>query len=455
MRRPATPPAFPLDREAAQAIQERAIQALQDGSASEAAGAHYLHWDELRHRDPPRGLSHLEWWAALKLQRGLQRRLLPLATSEGAAFSWVLTDSMLEGLAFIDTQLAGQVVLSEDVTNPETRDRFIVRSLIEEAITSSQLEGAATTHDVAKEMIRTGRPPRTRDERMILNNYRAMQFVRERVAEPLSRKLLFELHRIVVEDAIDPPDAAGRLRDGTERVLVRDLETQEVVHVPPPAELLEARLEAMCRFANGEPGKPYLPPAMRAMLLHFWLAYDHPFVDGNGRTARALFYWQMLRQGYWLSEFLSISSIVRKAPMQYARAFQLVETDDRDVTYFLLHHLGVIRKAHDALKAFLERKQREVRETEGLLRTRRDLNHRQLAILSHALRHPRAEFTVASHQMSHRVAYDTARLDLTRLEQLGYLVGTRVGRKFRWRPGPVLAKRARRTPGSRSRPRRP
>ena len=56
------------------------------------------------------------------------------------------------------------------MTNPETRDSYLVRSLLEESITSSQLEGAATTREIAKEMIRNGRQPRDRGERMIFNN---------------------------------------------------------------------------------------------------------------------------------------------------------------------------------------------------------------------------------------------------------------------------------------------
>ena len=60
----------------------------------------------------------------------------------------------------------------------------------------------------------------------------------------------------------------------------------------------------------------FIHPMIRSIILHFWLAYDHPFVDGNGRTARALFYWSMLRHGYWLFEFISISQIILKGPDQ-------------------------------------------------------------------------------------------------------------------------------------------
>lgn len=59
--------------------------------------------------------------------------------------------------------------------------------------------------------------------------------------------------------------------------------------------------------------------------MHFMLSYDHPFVDGNGRTARILFYWSMLSQDYWLAEFLPISRLLKMAPSQYARSFIYTE----------------------------------------------------------------------------------------------------------------------------------
>lgn len=61
-------------------------------------------------------------------------------------------------------------------------------------------------------------------------------------------------------------------------------------------------MTAMCAFPNGHLPDTFIHPAIRAIILHFWLGYDHPFVDGNGRTARALFYWAMLRQNYSLFE---------------------------------------------------------------------------------------------------------------------------------------------------------
>ena len=325
--------------------------------ASEAAADRYLHWDELRHRTPPQSLSHEQWWLAAKLSR--RPTPLPLLASDGQAFWFSQPPVLLQGLHQIDRQAGASVVAPQAVTTRSTRARYLLSSLMEEAITSSQMEGAATTRDVAKAMIRSRRPPRDRSERMILNNFLTMQRIRELRDQPLTPQLVLELHRLVSEGTMDEPAEAGRLRLPGKEVVVDDA-YGTVFHVPPPAEELPGRLEELCRFANGETPKVFIHPVVRAIALHFWLAYDHPFCDGNGRTARALFYWAMLHQGYWLFEFISISSVINRARGQYERSFLLSESDDNDLTYFLLAQVKVIQQAIASLDAYLERKATEV-----------------------------------------------------------------------------------------------
>ena len=208
------------------------------------------------------------------------------------------------------------------------------------------------------------------------------------------------MHRMVTDGTLDQPDGAGRLRRTDEKITVQDAITGEVFHSPPPADQLPDRLNALCEFANGsvqDVGKPegrFIHPAVRAILMHFWLAYDHPFVDGNGRTARALFYWSMLRQGYWLFEFVSISEILVKAPVKYAKSFLFTETDENDATYFLLYQCEVIRRAIASLHEYIEDKRKELRETDALLRGATELNYRQQALMAHALRKPGARYTI-------------------------------------------------------------
>jgi Fic family protein len=267
---------------------------------------------------------------------------------------------------------------------------------------------------------------------MILNNFVTMQRIRHLRETPLSLETVFELHRLVTDGTLDEPNAAGRFRQADENVRVEDIEGN-VFHEPPLAGELPGRLEAMCRFANTQAPDFFIHPVLRAIILHFWLAYDHPFVDGNGRTARALFYWSMLRAGYTLFEFISISEILLRAPHRYAEAFLHTETDDNDLTYFILHQAEVIREAVKSLEAYLRRKRAELKSATERLRGMQDLNHRQQALLVHALREPGTDYLVAIHQRSHGVTNQTARTDLVNLVERGLLVARRAGRAYRFR----------------------
>jgi len=423
MKMPKTPPDF-----------ERMLGDIKDPSrlmqiialgARISPSGKYFHWDKLQYHTPPEGFSREEWWLALKLKRKQQSSPVPLTDAKGKAFTYTMADPIPEMLQKIDQGAGGHIGMPDQITNPETRDRYCVNSLIQEAITSSQLEGAATTREVAKEMIRTQRRPRDHNEQMILNNFRTMQRVGALKDKKLSKELILEIHQIITAKTLKSDSETGRLRLPNERIAVVDM-YNEVFHNPPPAEQLEERMAAMCDFANGRTPERFLHPVLRSIILHFWLAYDHPFVDGNGRVARALFYWSMLRHRYWLFEFVSIS---------------FTETDDNDLTYFILQQLDVIRRAMRELHEYIERKTAALHAIETRLRGVTVLNHRQQALIVHALRHPQQRYTFKSHQMSHNVVYQTARTDLLDLEQRGLLASRKVGRTWHFKPVPDLEAR--------------
>ncbi len=173
------------------------------------------------------------------------------------------------------------------------------------------------------------------------------------------------------------------------------------------------------------------------------MGYDHYFEDGNGRTARAIFYWSMLRQGYWLAEFLTIRTILRQAPIAYAQSFLYTETDENDLTYFLRYNLEVLVRALDELQKYLRRKIEEVQEVQALVRGDGGLNHRQRTLLGDALRDPHARYSIEGHRQSHGVVYQTARADLLDLASRGLLEQRRDGKAFIFIPPPDLSARLR------------
>lgn len=396
-------------------------------------GEKYVHWDRLRYHAHPEGITTEEWWTAIKMARRSTSRTLPCESTKHQPFTISLTDPLHRYLSEADRDFGGRVSIPQPLENPATRDRYRISASIEEAITSSQLEGATTTRKVAVEMLRSGRQPNDKSERMIYNNYRAIRFIRKIQDQPLTPDLVRELHGIVTDRTLDDPRDAGRLRTEKDPVAVYGSGPDEnvVYHVPPLWSELPKRLQELCDFANEKKKLDFfLHPIVRAILLHFALAYDHPFVDGNGRTARALFYWSMARSKYWLCEYLSISHFIKKAPAEYALSYLYTETDDNDTTYFVLSQLGILAKALGALHDFVRVKMRAMNRAQRILRQSRAFNHRQLALLGHAMQHPDAVYSATGHATSHDVSTVTARADLNDLVKAKLLVAVRAGIGF-------------------------
>ncbi len=436
MRKPEKPPfsysdffAESVDGTDAQKKITELMTQLISASSSPTYKGKYIHWDELRRLKLPPELSHKTLWASLKLHRVGMMKEVPLKDANGRPFQFALPDPAPEILRFVDMEAGGSIRSSGVMPDRYKQDQYVVESLIEEATTSSQIEGASTTRRVAKDMIQSGRPPRDRGERMIMNNYLTMQHVRTLKSTPMSPEVIFDLHSRIADGTIDDNEL-GRFRGKDEPVAVVDNNSEDVLYVPPPAKQLPARMEALCAFANGDTPSYFLHPVVRSVILHFWLSFDHPFIDGNGRCARTLFYWSMLRHGYWLAEYISISRLIHTAQAQYSRAFLLTETDDNDMAYFILYHLDLLKRSIDDVREFVERKTQERIRLEVRLERMRDLNHRQRSLIAHALRNPGFEYTTDSHGRRQQISAQTARTDLYDLVKRRLLRKKKIGKTW-------------------------
>lgn len=380
----------------------------------------YYHWEQLRHRKPPGEYSVEEWWSVCQFRRGIESHELPMASESGTHFRYCLTDRIRRSLHEIDQKAAGSISAS-GLPDDDMRLQFLVDGHILEAITSAQLEGASTGHAVAASMLRSGADPEDKDQLMIVNTYLAMNQIAS-MPDELKTADICSLHEQVTRGTLDNALNAGHIQSpNEERVCVRDNRSGAILHEPPPAKLLPKRIQALCDFANeAKPEKRFLHPVLRAIALHFWLAYDHPFVDGNGRAARMLYYWLAEKRGFWMLQYVPISTVLRKQPAKYGMAYQYVESDRNDLTYFFEYQLEVILKMLHEFLEHVRRRTDEVNRLQTRLRSE-GFNHRQLAVLSHALRNPTANYSAKTHSISHDVSMPTARSDLTQLAEAGYL----------------------------------
>ncbi|WP_102945967.1 Fic family protein [Stenotrophomonas sp. VV52] len=442
MKIPVDPPK--LNEVFEEAVKAGILMDLYSGKFSPEVQGDYIHWDRLRHKTPPDGLTSRTWWATIKFARLALKQELALQDKDGEPFSVSIGFRLLKSLHYVDREAADAIRKMESSGGP---GRFLIRSLIEESMTSSQLEGAATSRVVAKEMLSTGRFPRDQSERMIYNNYLAMKLVRERGKRRFTVDEILELHALLTAGTMESDSDCGRLRDADDNVLIFDRGSDTVLHTPPPAKEVRERLERLCEFANGQNEDPFIHPVVRAIAIHFQIGYDHPFCDGNGRTARVLFYWSMMNSGYWLTEYLSISSVLRKSQGNYMRAYLYTEHDDSDMTYFISQQLDAIEQSIAGLHAYIKSKSDQKRQVHRTLGTSRvagiELNHRQRALLANALNDPDRAYTVATHRAAHQISYPTALGDLTALVNAGLLETQMAGRAYEYLPVVGFADRLR------------
>jgi Fic family protein len=290
---------------------------------------------------------------------------------------------------------------------------------MEEAIASSQIEGAVTTRKVAKEMLRAERKPRNRSEQMILNNYYTIKRIGEIRDKKLTIDLILEIHKLITNRTLDNDDDEGRFRLSND-VKVVDGITGEVVHHPPDFKSLNFLMNNFCQFANEADNEKFIHPIIRASILHFLIGYIHPFADGNGRTARAIFYWNLLSKGYWLIEYMSISRLIIKSKTQYAKAYLYSELDSNDITYFIKYKIRTIEQAFESLKDYISRKIKEKSQLYDF-RKIKGVNDRQLQLIRIFLDDPEKIMTIKEVQNRFGIVYQTARTDLIGLVDLKLL----------------------------------
>lgn len=365
----------------------------------------YQYWTDVKYKPHPSDLSAEHLWAAAKLNRLMQQ----IRIWEDHPFTLSITNNMQKLCHYFDMNFGGSWENSAIIPS-EDRERYLISSLMEEAISSSQMEGAATTRRVAKEMLRKSMSPHNRSEQMIVNNYEGIRFIAEHKGDDMSMELLLKIHSLMTARTLNDSANEGQFRQNDEIVVIDGI-TNEVVHTPPSHTEIPDFIDRICDFANNESKDVFIHPIIKAIIIHFLLAYLHPFVDGNGRTARALFYWYMLKNGYWLTEYLSISRIIYASKRQYEKAYLYVEADDYDLGYFVTYHLKVLSLAFKKLQDYIQRKIYQ-RQTSISLLQLGPFNERQAIILSLFRDNPKTVMTVKEVENRFSVSHTTAKSDL-------------------------------------------
>ncbi|MBN2776182.1 MAG: Fic family protein [Bacteroidales bacterium] len=383
----------------------------------------YLYWDKVKYHTNETISDPKVLWSAVKLSRIISSKEISFGNYK---FKYNLTDFIQKGLHDFDLYIGGN--LSSESTIPEDDKKiYLISSIMEEAIASSQIEGAVTTRKQAKEMLRKNAKPKSKSEQMVLNNYITIKHIVEIKHEPIDTAKLLEIHKLISNSTLSDERDSGVFRYDNDIKLV-DTTDGKVVHQPPDYKELPELMNALFNFFNNNDESFFIHPIIKACIIHFIIGYIHPFVDGNGRTARALFYWYLLKNGYWLTEYLSISRLIVKSKAQYARSFQYTEIDENDLTYFLDYKIKTMQLAYDDLRIYIQRKIKEKR-TALVFNKIKDINERQALIIKWLVEEPNLLFSVKEIETRFTISNQTARTDLTDLVAKGYLELIHINKK--------------------------
>lgn len=380
----------------------------------------YLYWDKVKYK--AKDCTPEELWKAIKMYRYIRSSKVSFGKT---SFSFMITDYIQRALHQFDMHIGG--TLGSNVGIAETdKTKFIISSIMEEAISSSQMEGANTTRKKAKEMIQLEKKPKTKSEQMIMNNYITMKYIVQHKNEDISPEKILYIHELISKQTLDDAEDEGRFRDNDDVHVVNHVNS-EIVHIPPLKEELDVLIKDLCDFFNNDKGT-FIHPIIKGCIIHFMIGWIHPFTDGNGRTARAIFYWYMLKKGYWLTEYLSISRIIKNTKAQYEKAFLYSEADENDLGYFITYHITTMEKAYSALKEYISRKQQEVFQAAKFMKIP-NVNDRMAQILK--IIHDDSDRILTTKEIESRfnVSNFTARTDLKSLVELGFLDVIQVNKK--------------------------
>lgn len=181
---------------------------------------------------------------------------------------------------------------------------------------------------------------RDRDIQEVINYRKVMEFIDQISNQQINKSanqliidesLILQLHKMTV-DRILPPEKCGKFRET--QVVVKNSLSGEVSFRPPLSTEMPKLMEELLQFINDK-DKDDIHPVLKAGIVHYELVRIHPFVDGNGRVARALSTLFLFLEGYDIRKFFSLEEYFDSDALDYYQALRSVENSQGNLTVWL------------------------------------------------------------------------------------------------------------------------
>lgn len=313
------------------------------------------------------------------------------------------------------------------LTPQQSARLYGAKAMEEEIVSTFRIEQVDTSRESVRRIL-SGQVPKNDEEHCIYGMKLGLEFIAD-VSHTITEENLFRLYQMTIGDFLPEEDRLlpGNLYRHDSVYIVGN----KVEHTGLPWQKLPAYMAELVAFA-AEAAQNDL---VKAAILHFALAYLHPYFDGNGRMARLLHLWYLVQQGYTSALFVPMSRFIEESRSRYYKAYTLVEQNQQlsgvlDVTPFLTYfaesvysRLGEGQPQPRTLQAFDEAlRQGEVTEKEQALW--------QFVLTAYG----DEEFSTKRLEKDFGdAAYATIRSFVLKFERLGLLTSVRYGNRVKYR----------------------
>ncbi len=395
-----------------------------NGYLMEFTDERYLNKKEVMYRLPA-PMTINEVWPVIfnyRKQRGIE---VVFKDQHDQPFWFMLTNEIMKRLELIDNEAVRNAFSFID---EKTQHDAIINALIDEAFFSSVIEGAFSTKKKTAEMINKKLQPIDKSEQMILNNYLALEYILENLSDAIDEEMILNIYNIVTNKTLDPEDLVEKYRN--DAVFVMDNMGVHVIYSPPHYAQVETLMNELVSFINTDDGQH---PIVKACIIHFYFVYIHPFFDGNGRTARAISYMYLLKNGYNFFKFFSISSVVNSEKQKYYKALKDTEDYGADLTYFIDFYSRMILHSISRIEEKFEKEFHRQMIGVALDRQKNFLSKRQRKLIEFCIRANKHIISIEDYQKKFKVSYETSRSDLNQLAEYGLFKKSKQGKKHIYR----------------------
>ena len=260
----------------------------------------------------------------------------------------------------------------------------------------THLEGNALSEEEVRDVLEGQEViARDRDIQEILNYRNVLKFIDsvqiqigQSGAYNFTLETILEIHRLTT-DKILPVESSGQFR--LRQVVIRNTQTGQISYTPPPAVEVPYLVEDLVSWINSDECKQ-IHPILKAGVIHYEVARIHPFVDGNGRVARAVATLVMFLDNYDIRKFFSFEEYFDENPMEYYLTLQAVsnqlvlDTHERDLTPWLEYFVEGVAIELNRIKEKVQRISVDAK-IKDKLGGQVMLNERQMMIMEYIHRH--------------------------------------------------------------------